>query len=60
MFKKKNKIVPKIKAKEMIRAKADDNLAKFFNTQIRVEMGNRNYITTLYVAPQETKCCNIL
>ena len=60
MFKKKNKIVPLQKAEEMKRSKTEEDLNKFFKSKIRVEMEGRNHITTFYIAPQETKCCNIL
>lgn len=61
MFKKKNKIIPECKAKEMERSKENDNLAKFFKTRIRVETDTRIYITNFYSPPvKENKCCNIL
>jgi len=66
MFKKKNKIVPltkpeeKYKFKELKRVDECDKLHNFFKTQIKVEMGDRNYTTTLYIAPAPQKCCAIM
>lgn len=66
MFKKKNKIVPlnksadEYKFKKLKRVDECDKLHNFFKTQIKVEMGDRNYTTTFYVAPRENKCCGIL
>lgn len=60
MFRKKNRIVPQIKVKKMLRAKAEDDLNKFFKTKIRVETDTKIYITDFYIPREEKKCCNIL
>jgi hypothetical protein len=68
MCKKKNKIVPLSKPEEKYKFKSlkhvdeCDKLSNFFKTRIKVEMGNRTYVTNFYIAPRPTKnkCCKIL
>ncbi len=59
MFKRKNKIVPEIKVKELMRSKAEDDLNKFFKSKVLVKTDTRDYVTTFYSIPLK-KRCNIL
>ena len=60
MFKRKNKIVPEIKAKELMRSKAEADLNKFFKSTVLVKTDTKDYVTTFYSVPLKQKKCSIL